>query len=407
MHFQTFLLQKLRTSVVLSPQHLPFYHKHSHTRTHIVDSLFEPTCVMEIKELIMKSPSKSCELDPVPTSLIKQNIDVFAKYITIIVNRSLSSGCFPDSQKVAHVKPLLKKPNLDKEVFKNYRPVANLKYLGKTIERVVSSRISDHVRANNLSDTFQSAYKPFHGTETALLRINNDILSAIGINDIALDWCKSYLLNRPQHVCIGNAVSKPVILDYSVPQGSVLGPQWFTVYTGPVRDIILKYILNYHVYADVTQLYITFKSSKEPADSCITTLEKCIQEIRSWVRQNFLKLNDEKTEFLLFGSRQQLSKVCLPFITIGDSQITSSSQARNLGVIFDSTMTLKPYISNIVHVSSFHIQNISRIRKYLNQSAAEQIIHAFVTSRLDNGNALLYRIKYLVFSTYKTQQLVL
>ena len=92
-----------------------------------------------------------------------------------------------------------------------------------------------------------------------------------------------------------------------------------------------------------------------------------------------------KKKFLLFGSRQQLSKVTLPFITIGDSQITPSSQARNLGVIFDSTMTLKPRISNIVHVSSFHIRYISRIRKYLNQSAAEQIIHAF-----DNGNALLY-----------------
>ena len=74
----------------------------------------------------------------------------------------------------------------------------------------------------------------------------------------------------------------------------------FTVYTSPVRDIILKYNLNYHVYADDTQLYITFKSYQEPADSCITTLEKCIQEIRSWMRQNFLKLNDEKT-------RQQLS----------------------------------------------------------------------------------------------------
>ena len=207
-------------------------------------------------------------------------------------------------------------------------------------------------------------------------------------------YCTLYIsiLNRPQHVCIGNAISKPVILDYSVPQGSVLGPQWFTIYTSPVRDIILKYNLNYHVYADDTQLYITFKSSQEPADSCITTLEKCIQEIRSWMRQNFLKLNDEKTEFLLFGSRQQLSKVSLPFITIGDSQITPSSQARNLGVIFDSTMTLKPHISNIVRVSSFHIRNISRIRKYmyLNQSAAEQIIHAFVTSRLDNGNALFY-----------------
>ena len=129
----------------------------------------------------MKSPSKSYELDPVPTLLMKQNIDVFGKYITIIVNRSLSSlvVSLTAREQIAHVKPLLKKPNLDKEVFKNYRPVANLKYLGKTIERVVSSRISDHVRANNLSDTFQSAYKPFHGTETALLHVNNDILSAM------------------------------------------------------------------------------------------------------------------------------------------------------------------------------------------------------------------------------------
>ena len=184
-------------------------------------------------------------------------------------------------------------------------------------------------------------------------------------------------------------------------------PQWFTVYTSPVRDIILKYNLNYHVYADDTQLYITFKSSQEPADSCITTPEKCIQEIRSWMRQNFLKLNDQKTEFLLFGSRQQLSKVSLPFITIGDSQITPSSQARNLGVIFDSTMTLKPHISNIV------VRNISRIRKYLNQSAAEQIIHMYMhLSHHGSITGMLFfmvsrRIKYLVFSTYKTQQLVL
>ena len=186
-------------------------HKDPHCRL----SVFEPTCVTEIKEFIMKSPSKSCELDPVPTSLMKQNIYVFAKYITIIVSISLSCGCFPDSQKIAHVKPLLKKPNLDKEVFKNYRPVANLKYLGKTIERVFSSRISDHVCANNLSDTFQSAYKPFHGTETALLRVNNDILSAM-------------------------------------------------------------------------------HDGKITADSCITMLDKCFQEIRSWMRRNFLKLNDKK-----------------------------------------------------------------------------------------------------------------
>ena len=169
----------------------------------------------------------------------------------------------------------------------------------------------------------------------------------------------------------------------------MLGPQWFTVYTSPVRDIILKYNLNYHVYADDTQLYITFKSSQEPADSCITTLEICIQEIRSWMRQNFLNLNDEKTEFLLFGSRQQLSKVCLPCITIGDSQITPSSQARNLGVIFDSTMTLKTsYLQHRSHKLYMHLSHHGSITG----------MPSFTVSR---------RIKYLVFSTYNTQQLVL
>ena len=146
------------------------------------------------------------------------------------------------------------------------------------------------------------------------------------------------------------------------------------------------------MYADDTQLYITFKSSQENANASIARLEKCIQEIRRWTQQNFLKLNDDKTEFLLFGSRQQLTKVSVPYISIGDARIAPSLKARNLGVIFDSSMTLQPHINNIVRLSSYHIRNIGKIRKYLDKSATEKVIHAFVTSRLDNGNALLYSL---------------
>ena len=113
------------------------------------------------------------------------------------------------------------------------------------------------------------------------------------------------------------------------------------------------------------------------------------------MRQNFLKLNDKKTEFLLFGSRQQLSKVSLPFITIGDSQITPSSQARNLGVIFDSTMTL-----NLISPTSFAYDNFipEILTEYMeileSKCCWTEIIHAFVTSRLDNGNPLFYGLPH-------------
>ena len=129
----------------------------------------------------MKSPSKSCELDALPTSLIKDNIDVLAPYITNIVNKSLLSGIFPKSQKIAFVRPLIKKPTLDKEIF---RPISNLKFLGKTIERIVSNRISDHITTFSLSDPYQSAYKQYHGTETAFLRVNNDILTSLAMEKL-------------------------------------------------------------------------------------------------------------------------------------------------------------------------------------------------------------------------------
>ena len=147
-------------------------------QTHKLTS-FAPTDKEEIRKIVMNSPSKSFELDPLPTSLIKDNIHVLAPYIKNIVNKSLMSGIFPQSQKTAYVRPLIKKPTLDKEIFKNYTPISNLKFLGKTIERIVSNRISDHISTFSLSDPYQSAYKQYHGTETALLRVNNDIFTAI------------------------------------------------------------------------------------------------------------------------------------------------------------------------------------------------------------------------------------
>ena len=109
------------------------------------------------------------------------------------------------------------------------------------------------------------------------------------------------------------------------------------------------------------------------------------------MQENFLKLNDEKTEYVLIGSRQQLSKVNVPHIAIGDSDISPATKARNLGVILDSS-----YVYSIIRVPVLFVQrfftlrNIGRIRKYLNPCTTVQIVHSFVTYRLDMGNSLLF-----------------
>ena len=129
-----------------------------------------------VPKIIKKAPKASCGLDPIPTKLLVDVLPAVVSFITCIVNLSFSSGSFPQCLKSAIVKPLLKKPGLNTEVYKNYRPVSNLTFLSKVIERVVSAHLFTHKEQNRLLGEMQSAYKAGHSTESALLCIHNDLL---------------------------------------------------------------------------------------------------------------------------------------------------------------------------------------------------------------------------------------
>ena len=132
-----------------------------------------------LHEVIMKCPSKSCSLDPMPTWLVKQHLPVSTPLLSKIVNSFLSSGSFPSGLRRAIITPILKKAFLDKNTLSNYRPVSKLPFVGRLIEKVVSGQVFDYISSNGLSDPYQSAYTKARSTETALACLQNDILCAI------------------------------------------------------------------------------------------------------------------------------------------------------------------------------------------------------------------------------------
>ena len=139
---------------------------------------FQPVTEKDIKHLIMAAPNKCCALDPAPTWLVKRCSGCIAPFITMMCNRSILEGHLPISQKTAIVTPLIKKEGLDSAVLKNYRPVSNLSFISKLVERVVTQQLNGFLSHTGSLPSHQSAYRQFHSTETALLKVVNDLAIA-------------------------------------------------------------------------------------------------------------------------------------------------------------------------------------------------------------------------------------
>ena len=423
-HFFNDKISKIKQGLqISSSSNTPFFSQLDNPKMTCCLDEFTPTTIEELSDILKKTKLKSCGLDPIPAKVLSAHIDVILPIVTDIVNSSFETSYVPSSFKKAALHPTLKNSASDYEEFSNFRPISNLKFISKMTEKVVALRLLYYLRSNGLEELYQSAYKQFHSCETALVRVQNDILreidgnsgvilllldlsaafdtvdhmvllqrmsSKFGIKGDALNWFRSYLSDRSQTVYVNGATSDNYDVVCGVPQGSVLGPILYLMYTSPIGDILRSHGMNFHLYADDTQIYVSFNyKDQNDLEQVKSRVEACLVDIMNWMSENKLMLNTDKTELLILSSKFRAEPV-FPVLTVGSDIITPTSHARNIGVTFDKFLTMSIHINNICKSAFYHLRNIARARRYLSFHTTEQLIHAFVTVKVDNANALLY-----------------
>ena len=217
------------------------------------------------------------------------------------------------------------------------------------------------------------------------------LTSWFSINSTALTWFQSYLSSRSFVTSCGNSKSTTIPLTCGVPQGSVLGPLLFSLYTTPLSSILSSTSVNHHLYADDTQLYISFQPSCVSAS--VASLQTSITQVSTWMSANLLSLNPSKTEFLIFGNPQQLQKLNNPTLEVNSATVIKPiSTARNLGILFDSNLSFNDQISAVCKSCNWHIRDLWRIRSTLDSASAKTIAVSLVHSKLDYCNSLYFNL---------------
>ena len=228
---------------------------------------------------------------------------------------------------------------------------------------------------------------------TTIAEINNILPDhqhrrRFGLSDTVFDWIASFFHHRRNFVSTGKYSSKHHSLQFGVPQGSVLGPLLFCLYISPLEQIFAVHDLKAMLYADDTQLYVVLEEST--TTTTVERVNKCLCDIKLWSTSNKLVLNESKTEIIHIHSKHRNMINTLPQIVVNSAPIYLTSDARNLAVVFADNLHFQKQINAVCSSAYLALNSIGKIRRYLDHQTTEKLVHAFVSSRLDQCNSLLY-----------------
>jgi hypothetical protein len=337
--------------------------------------------------------------------------------------------------KNALVTPVIKSESKDSEEFQNYRPISNLAFLSKLIEIIMYLQIYHHIETNGLFPKHQSSYRANHSCETAMVKVIEDMQRMLGqknyvvlvlldssaafdtvdhnllltrleqnffVKNDALCLIKSYIENRSFSVVINDEISSPKPLTYGVPQGSVLGPLFYLLYTKEMEKIVESYGLKAHVYADDCQIYFSFEPGhKNDAEA---KLKECMNNIKLWMNQSFLKLNPEKTSIKVFTPKSLQNIVTNPFCFDDDGTcVQPSPTVKVLGVTLGAKLDFHDFAAKKIQICNLHLRNLRSIKNAIPQNVKVMLVTNLIISNIDYCNALLMCApNYIVLSLQRT-----
>lgn len=371
----------------------------------------------DVIKIIKNIKTNAMGTDGINNVMLKYCCPFVIPFITHIINSCLVMNTFPSKWKEACVIPV---PKITNPVeLKDLRPVSILPTLSKILEKVICKQLVSHLNKYNILPINQSGFRQGHSCTTALMKVSDDILEEcdsgnitalvlldfskafdtlqhkllvsilhfVGLGKDAIKLLTDYLSYRTQKVKFNSNISKSLLLTTGVPQGSILGPLLFSIYTSNFCNKVIH--SNFHMYADDTQLYLSFK--KEHKEAASRKLIHDLNIIAKLSHDHLLFLNPNKSKVMLFGSKAVVADLSENFvITIGNTIIPIVDNASNLGLIFDNTFRFRSQVSKYLQRSYAGLKMLYPHRNYLSIKVKTMLCESLVLSTFSYCAAIYY-----------------
>ena len=389
-----------------------------------VESRKDPDVVFSVPDItdaqvlqIIKgiSPHKAAGIDKISARFLRIAAPILAPSIARLINMSFSTGKFPTRWKTANVTPLFKQGAASDP--SNYRPISVLPVVSKVIERHMHNSLYAFLMDNNLLYSRQSGFRRMHSTETALIKLidellfsldNNQVCSMVlvdyrkafdmvdhklllrklelyGIVNRELAWCHSYLSERKQVVRVNGSESSEALMLHGVPQGSILGPLFFILF---INDLPLYTSAQLDLYADDTT--VTASADVKDLATLNSSLNKSVSEIQLWASANKLSLNEDKTKVLTITGKRRVANINRSDIDVivNGKQLSNVDCATLLGVEIDSKLSFNEHVEKVCKKLASRIAILRKIRACLPLKQRLQFYNSIIRPVMSYANVV-------------------